>query len=608
MGKRRIELLAPAKNLNCGLAAIDHGADAVYIGGPQFSARAAADNSLADIEKLVTAAHRFHVRVYVALNTIFDDRELELATQLIWQLSAIGVDALIIQDMGLLECPLPPIPLHASTQTDNRSIEKVQFLEKVGFRQVVLARELSLAQIAAIRAATTTTLEFFVHGALCVSYSGQCYMSEVMAGRSANRGECAQFCRHQYTLRDLQGKILIRDRHLLSLKDLDLSAYLADLIGAGVDSFKIEGRLKEEGYVKNITAFYRQALDQLIDADSNLQRGSSGRCSFPFVPDTTKSFNRGQTDYFLIKERNSPAALDSPKSIGQKLSTVVQTGKGFLILASDEQVNNGDGLCFFDQKRNIVGIKVNRAANGRIHLKDSITVPVGTVVYRNRDTAFTKQLSRSSQCRSLRVKIRLSEIEEGLLLTVCDEDGVVSTTSIKAEKETAKQVGMIEAVAEKHLKKSGGTSFLVEAVQVSLHPENYYPSAVFNELRRQGLEAHLAERLRGYEWEYAELKSNEYPWLTEEVSYSDNIGNSKALDFYQRHGAKKINPLGLNAKEGSEYNLMTGKYCIRAQLGWCPNVSGKVSRTAQPLVLADNTGEYQLEFHCLRCEMTIRKR
>jgi 23S rRNA 5-hydroxycytidine C2501 synthase len=608
MGKRRIELLAPAKNLICGLAAIEHGADAVYIGGPKFSARAAAANSLADIEKLVKAAHRFHVRVYVALNTIFDDRELELAIQLVWQLWEIGVDALIIQDMGLLECRLPPIPLHASTQTDNRSVEKVQFLEKVGFKQVVLARELSLAQIAAIRAATSATLEFFVHGALCVSFSGQCYISEVMAGRSANRGECAQFCRHRYTLRDLGGEILIRDRHVLSLKDLDLSAHLAGLIQAGIDSFKIEGRLKEEGYVKNITAFYRQALDKLIDTDSDLQRSSSGRCSFSFVPNTAKSFNRGHTDYFLIKKRNTPGTPDSPKSIGQKLGPVVQGGKGFLIVSSDEEVNNGDGLCFFDKKGNLVGTQVNRVADGRIHLKDSITVPIGTVIYRNRDTAFMKQLSRSVRCRALRVQIGLSEIKDGLLMLVCDEDGVVSTTTLKTEKKTARQIGMIGAAAEKHFKKSGGTSFLVEAVTVSLDLKSYYPSAIFNELRRQGLEEHLAKRMGAYKREYSELKSCEHPWPAEEVSYRDNIGNRKALEFYQRHGVKNISRSGLKAKEVNGCALMTCKYCIRAQLGRCPAASGKAFGAAEPLVLADNIGEYQLEFNCLRCEMIVRKR
>jgi putative protease len=607
--KRSLELLAPAKNLSCGIAAIDHGADAVYIGGPQFGARVAAANSLADIEKLVTVAHQFRARVYVALNTIFDDRELSQAASLAWQLREIGVDALIIQDMGLLECQLPPIPLHASTQLNNRTVEKVQFLEKTGFKQVVLARELSLAQIRKIRAATTATLEFFVHGALCVSYSGQCYISEVMVGRSANRGECAQFCRHQYTLRNGRGEILLRDRHLLSLKDLDLSAHLGELIAAGIDSFKIEGRLKDEAYVKNVTAFYRQALDKLIDADTRLSRASSGRCRFSFIPDTSKSFNRGKTEYFLLKKRNTPGALESPKSTGQALGPVVHTGKGYFILETKETVNNGDGLCFLSPEGRLIGLKVNRVENGRFHPKDPVVLPLGTLVHRNADTAFAKQLERSVHCRTLSVWIALTETADGLLMTVCDEDGVVSKTFLKAEKESARQTGAIEAMAEKQLKKSGGTLFLVVAVEVDLQPGSFYPAAVFNELRRKGLAEHLGKRLQGYVAEQAELILNDHPWPADEVSYLDNIANRKALVFYMRHGVKRGHQSGLKAKDVADCALMTCKYCIRAQLRMCPKTAdGKVTEIVEPLVLFDNTGEYQLGFDCDGCEMTIRKR
>ncbi len=606
--KRPLELLAPAKNLSCGLAAIDHGADAVYIGGPQFSARAAASNSLADIEKLVTAAHKFRARVYVALNTIFDDRELTLAVGLAWQLRDIGVDALIIQDMGLLECPLPPIPLHASTQTNNRTLLKVQFLENVGFKQVVLARELSLAQIRAIRAATTATLEFFVHGALCVSYSGQCYISEVMAGRSANRGECAQFCRHQYTLRDGRGKILLRDRHLLSLRDLNLSAHLSELIAAGIDSFKIEGRLKDEAYVKNVTAYYRQALDKLIDADGNRKRASSGSCSFSFVPDTAKSFNRGKTDYFFIKKRARPGALESPKSTGQELGRVVDGGKGYFTLATSETINNGDGLCYLDPQGRLVGVKVNRVENGRIHPKDPVFLPADTLVYRNGDTAFAKQLARSVQCRTLAVWIRLSEITDGLLMTIRDEDGIVSKTTLKADKETARQTGTVGAMAEKQLKKSGGTPFSVKGVEVDLSPGTYYPAAAFNGMRRKGLEGHLLIRLQGYVGAQAEQTINDYPWPSEELSFLDNIGNRKALKFYQRHGVERINRFGLKVKEVADCPLMTCKYCVREQLGICSKMGDNIPGIVEPLVLTDNTGEYELGFDCDKCEMTVRTR
>lgn len=606
--KRTLELLAPAKNLACGLAAIDHGADAVYIGGPQFSARAAAANSLSDIEKLVAAAHRFRVRIYVALNTIFDDHELPLAVRLAWQLREIGVDALIIQDMGLLECQLPPIPLHASTQVNNRTVEKVQFLEKAGFRQVVLARELSLAQIRSIRAATTTSLEFFIHGALCVAYSGQCYISEVKAGRSANRGECAQFCRHQFSLRNGRGEVLLADRHLLSLRDLDLSAHLAGLIAAGIDSFKIEGRLKDEAYVKNVTAYYRQALDKIIDADPGLSRASSGRCSFSFVPNTAKSFNRGKTDYFLLGKRKKPGALDSPKSTGQELGRVSYVGKEYFSLATDEVINNGDGLCFFDPQGRLIGYKVNRVDNGKIYPKDALAVPLGTLVHRNADTAFTKQLARSVLCRSLAVWVGLTETADGLQMTVRDEDGIVSTTFCKAEKELARQAGAIEAMAAKQLKKSGGTPFVVTEVEVSLQPGFFYPAAVFNELRRKGLEAHLEKRQQGYVAEYAELTRTDHPWPGNELSYLDNIANQKALEFYQRHGVKRVKTAGLKAKDSTDCVLMTCKYCIRAQLSMCPKMTaGLDSATVEALILADCTGEYQLDFDCEKCEMIVRQ-
>ncbi|MDK9705521.1 MAG: U32 family peptidase [Desulforhopalus sp.] len=608
MGKRRIELLAPAKNLACGLAAIDHGADAVYIGGPHFGARAAAANSLTDIAKLVDAAHLFRARVYVALNTIFDDRELALAVRLVHQLYDIGVDALIIQDMGLLECQLPPIPLHASTQTNNRTAQKVQFLEKVGFRQIVLARELSLAEIRAIRSATTSTLEFFVHGALCVSYSGQCYISEVIAGRSANRGECAQFCRHQYTLQDGKGKVFVRDRHLLSLKDLDLSANLADLIDAGIDSFKIEGRLKDEGYVKNITAFYRQALDKLIDADAGLQRSSSGRCKYSFTPDTAKSFNRGKTEYYLLHKRNTPGALDSPKSIGQELGRVVQSGQGVFALATDKEVNNGDGLCFFGPDGVLTGIKVNRVDGGKIYLRDAVVVAVGTLVYRNADTAFAKRLAQSDQCRTMAVRLSLCEIADGLQLTVTDEDGIVSCTAAKATKEVAKKAASLTVMAEKQLKKSGGTVFSVEEVTVNLQPESFYPAAVFNDLRRTALAGHQERRLREYRGERVEPTVNEYRWPADQLSYQDNIGNRKALEFYRRHGITKIQPSGLRAGDVVDCDLMTCRYCLKAQLGMCSKMAGNTPEITEPLVIVDNTGEYQLVFDCHKCEMTVRKR
>ncbi len=605
-----IELLAPAKNLICGISAINHGADAVYIGGPQFGARAAASNSLLDIAHLVAHAHKFRAKVYVALNTIFDDRELELAVQLCHQLHSTGVDALIIQDVGLLESTLPPIPLHSSTQMNNRTADKVRFLEKVGFRQVVLARELSLAQIKEIRDATTVPLEFFVHGALCVSYSGQCYISEVMTGRSANRGECAQFCRHKFTLKDAQGRLLEKEQYFLSLKDLNLSEHLRALIDAGISSFKIEGRLKDVHYVKNVTAYYRQALDKIIETDGKLQRSSSGRCRFDFIPDPSKSFNRDKTDYFLINKRNTPGAIESPKSIGQKLGRVVYSEKRSFILDTKEKISNGDGLCFFDDKKghSLVGIKVNRSEDGKVYPKDPVSLPVGVMIYRNSDTAFNKLLARSEECRTIAIELELKETADGLQMLVRDEDGLESVTTAEVEKVKAKQAGMVTTMAEKQLKKSGGSIFSVEKVYVELQPESFFSAAVFNDLRRKGLTHHLEKRIAQGKIEHAEFKVNDFPWPADEVCYLDNISNRKAEKFYRRHGVTKIDRKSLRASDVENCALMTTKYCVRAQLRICPKMNKIADKFAAPLVITDNTGDYELSFNCQKCEMIVRRR
>jgi len=604
---RRIELLAPARNLACGISAVNHGADAVYIGGPQFSARAAASNSLADIGKLVAYAHQYRARVYVALNTIFDDRELERAVALCHQLHGQGVDALIIQDVGLLESEMPPIPLHASTQMNNRKVEKVRFLEKVGFKQVVLARELSLAKIREIRAATSVPLEFFVHGALCVSYSGQCYISEVMAGRSANRGECAQFCRHGFSLKDGKGRLLVKDSHLLSLKDLHLAAHLGDLIEAGIDSFKIEGRLKDENYVKNITAYYRQALDTIINDDPGLRRSSSGSCSFDFIPDPSRSFNRGMTEYFLTDRRNRPGAIDSPKATGQRLGKVVHVERRYFLLQTDEVVNNGDGLCYFDRQNGLVGIKVNRVENGKIYPRDQVSCPVGATVYRNFDTAYNKLLIGSDGHRTIGVHLRLQETGYGLQLSIRDEDGIESLTGIKVEKAQARKSGSIATLAEKQLRKSGGSVFTIGDVKVNLDPNIFLPAAIFNDLRRQGFAAHLQERLQLYRVEAAELTINNFPWPASEVGYQDNIANRKAAAFYRRHGVARINRQSLLARDIADCALMTTKYCLKAQLNICPKMGSRGDDVPGPLTIVDKTGAYDLDFDCRCCEMTVRR-
>jgi len=607
---QKLELLAPARDLACGLAAINHGADAVYIGGPEFSARAAAANSLEDIEKLVTYAHQFGARVYVALNTIFTDYELDRVVKLTHQMHQIGIDALIIQDMGLFECDLPPIPLHASTQLNNRTVEKIQFLENIGFQQVVLARELDLGAIRKIRLATEIPLEFFIHGALCVSYSGQCYISELVAGRSANRGQCAQFCRHKYTLKDGLGQIIEKDRHLLSLKDLNLSVHLEELIDAGISSFKIEGRLKDINYVKNITAFYRLALDRIIAKKPHLKRSSAGSCTFDFSPDPNRSFNRGKTDYFLTRKRNRVGAIDSTQSIGQELGKVlhIDNKQKYFTLATGEVIHNGDGLCFHTSGGGLRGIQVNRVEDEKIFPRELPDFSIHTLVYRNNDTAFVKSLARSGLCRLLSVQLEVSERDEGLQLVVIDENAMRSETFLKTEKARARQAGASLVLAEKQLKKSGGTLFVVESVGVQLNPDLFFSTALFNELRRKGLEHHLQMRVQRYQPERVKIEMNTFPWPAKEVDYRDNIANQKAEKFYLRHGVSRIDRSSLGVSHTGNCALMTTRYCIKAQLGLCHKIKKQNGILMEPLTLADNTGEYTLEFDCEKCEMTVRLR
>lgn len=605
------ELLAPAKNILCGIAAINHGADAVYIGGPLFGARAAASNSLADIEKLVSYAHLFRAKVYVALNTLLTDSELDLAVELCHQVYELGADALIIQDVGLLESDLPPIPLHSSTQMNNRTVEKVQFLEKVGFAQVVLARELSLSQIKKIRAATSVSLECFVHGALCVSYSGQCYISEVISGRSANRGQCAQFCRHAFNLQDKNGVVLEKDRFLLSLKDLDLSNHLHALIDAGIRSFKIEGRLKDENYVKNVTATYRVALDKVLDSRDGLVRASAGQCHFGFTPDPSRSFSRGATDYFLNKRRNVVGEIRTPKSIGKKIGRITAMDAKCFTLGGEEAVHNGDGLCFFHPKSGLVGVKVNRVEGRAIYPKDGtaqLHLSVGTEIFRNSDTRFNKLLEQSELCRKIAVQMTLAEHADGLQLHMTDEDGIESRTTIIAEKEKAKKDGSIESVALKQLKKSGGTVFSVRDVSIDLLPELFFSAAVFNDLRRKAFARHLEIRLASYTTETKRRSPNTFPWPAAEVDHTDNVTNRKAAEFYLHHGVKQIDANILLVGTVKNRALMTTKYCIKVQLDMCPKFKMKNATLAEPLTLSDNTGNYELGFDCDKCEMTVTKK
>ncbi len=602
MDRDTIELLAPARDLYCGIAAIEHGADAVYIGAPRFSARAAAGNSLDDIGRLVQFAHQFHARVYIALNTLLREDELNEAVDIAHKVHAMGADALIIQDMGLLECDLPPIPLHASTQVDNRSVAKVQFLEKVGFQQVVLARELSLAEITRIAEQTSVKLECFVHGALCVSYSGQCYISEVMAGRSANRGECAQFCRHRFTLRDGTGKTIAADSHILSLKDLNLADSLAVLIDAGVRSFKIEGRLKDSNYVKNITAFYRQRLDRILDGHTTLKRSSSGTCRFAFEPDPEKTFHRGQTQYFLHDRKSRPAFPATPKSIGKLIGKAGAIRERSIEIITDETLHNGDGLCYFDGYDNLVGFSVNRVEGRWIFPYRKISPAPGTKIYRNKDVQFNRFVQNSEKCRKIEVAVTLAQTTAGLSFSIVDEDNITSSCSSDFADTPAGQPDKTLQSLLHQAQKSGDTIFTVVSTNINVNPKSYFPPSLVKELRRNAFTSHALERLHHYKRQQVQICPNTVPCPGGEFSYSDNIINSKAKAFYARHG--RI----LHSEKQGSVQLMSCRYCVKRQLGICPQ-EAKEDRCGfnEPFTLADKNGEYRLSFHCHQCEMTIEK-
>ena len=437
--QRPIELLAPAKNLECGIEAINHGADAVYIGAPRFGARAAAGNSLEDIAALVQHAHVYNARIYVTVNTILRDEELKDTEAMIWDLYRAGVDALIIQDMGITRLNLPPIPLHASTQMDNRTVQKVKFLVDVGFRQVVLARELTLDEIAKIHAACPDTLlEVFVHGALCVSYSGQCYVSQACFGRSANRGECAQFCRLGFDMVDADGKVIARNKHLLSLKDMNQSENLEALLDAGASSLKIEGRLKDVSYVKNVTAYYRQKLDAILKRRKEYIRASSGTVKLAFRPQLDKSFSRGFTDYFVHGRNPGIFSFDTPKSLGEEVGTVKEIRGNYLTVAGVKSFSNGDGLCYLDERGKLCGFRVNRVDGNKLYPQEMPRVKPKTRLYRNFDQEFERVMQKKSAERKIAVTLRLEENNFGFTLSVADEDDNRISLAMPREKELAR--------------------------------------------------------------------------------------------------------------------------------------------------------------------------
>ena len=601
--KKHIELLAPAKDLACGREAVLHGADAVYIGAPKFGARAAAGNTIDDIRALCDFAHIYNVSIYVALNTILRDDELKEAEQVIGQLYDAGVDALIVQDMGITRLDIPPIALHASTQMDNCTPEKVAFLARAGFEQVVLARELTLEEIRRIadRVTDGVALEAFVHGALCVSYSGRCYLSAAMTGRSANRGACAQCCRLPYTMVDADGRIIAKDKHLLSLRDMNRANDLEAMIAAGITSFKIEGRLKDVAYVKNVTAYYRRRLDEIMAGDAALCRSSDGSSTFTFEPRPEKSFNRGFTDYFLHGRRADITSFDTPKSIGEPIGRA-RASRGGLIVEGRKPLHNGDGLVFFNPKGELEGFRVNRAEGQRIASARMPAVKPGTMLYRNADSAFEALLAKPSANRRIAVELTWRELPNGFALHIADASGCSAsiTRSFATEPALRPQEDNIRA----QLSRLGTTPF--EAVQITINmPGNaFVPSSLLSGMRREAVERLLSERRARHTRRQRKPADPTAIYPADQLDYTANIYNAEAEAFYRSHGVRRVER-AYEERPRRGAPLMFTRHCLRYSMGWCPVHQRGRSPFREPYYLLHEGARLRLEFDCARCEMRV---
>ena len=576
MKTKKIELLSPAKDAEVGMAAINHGADAVYIGGPDFGAREKASNSIQDIERLCRYADLYDAKVYVTLNTLLYDNELERARKMAYDCWNAGADALIVQDMQLLQLDLPPIPLHASTQCDNLTLEKVQLLEQLGFSQVVLGRELSLKQIREIRENTTVPLEFFVHGALCVSHSGQCYLSQHIGNRSANRGACAQPCRLPWDLLDENGKVLIKNRHLLCLKDLNNSAHLEELIDAGITSFKIEGRMKDADYVKNVTAFYRQKLDEIISRRPDLEQASYGHCNYTFDINPEKSFNRGFTDYFINGRQKGIGSPFTPKSMGEYIGEVSWCNPLRMEIDTDKTLHNGDGLCFLNQDNELVGLRADVVRTVAVSTNRPHGAYRGAKIYRNLDLEWQKQVEASTGNRKIDIDLVLSETETGYDFSAFirrDARPCVSTTGIQCDKILANNPEKATENIQKKALQWGDTIFNPVNLELKFNKPRLIPASVIGEMKRD-----LVTK------------------LTDEL-----VENHKNNRECRREGACTVSTTVTNPDE-IPAALMTCHHCIRYANGMCSKETGQ---KATPLFIRNGANTFRLEFDCRNCVMRV---
>lgn len=613
----QLELLSPAKDTTIAKQAILHGADAVYIGGPSFGARHNAGNTVTDIAKLVEFAHLYYAKVFVTLNTILHDNELEAARQLIYQLYDAGVDALIVQDMGILTLDIPPIDLHASTQMDIRTPEKAKFLSDVGFSQIVLARELDLHEIKAIYQQTDANIEYFIHGALCVAFSGQCYISHAQTGRSANRGDCSQACRLPYTLKDDQGRVVAYEKHLLSMKDNNQSNNLLELITAGVRSFKIEGRYKDMSYVKNITAYYRQKIDTILNQRSDLRRASSGKTDFFFTPDPNRTFHRGSTDYFVHGRQANIGAFDSPKFVGLQIGEVINVTEKSLEIKSTVPLANGDGLNVL-VKREVVGFRADRVEKlsdnrYRIFVNELPlllkTIKLPYVINRNLDHVWQQTLSKESSQRRIGVSFRLQHCSGGIKLTAQSEEGIEVSHTLLADFDIARQSDKARQNLTDALAKLGQTIYYASSVNIDLTPVYFIPNSQLNQLRRDVIDLLTQARLNHYSRKSRKMAVLPPPIYPEtHLTFLANVYNQKAREFYQRHGVKLIDSAYEAHEVKDDAPLMITKHCLRFAFNLCPKqargIQGVKTRVT-PMKLIHNNETLILKFNCKACEMQV---
>lgn len=600
------ELLVPANNKEIAIKAIKAGADAVYIGYSKYGARVQAGNSLADLADIIDFAHIYRVKVYITLNTILKDSEITEIEKLIWKLYYLKADGIIIQDMGLIECNLPPIPIIASTQCHNNTLDKILFLEKTGFKRVILPREITLEEIKEIRKYTKIELECFIHGALCVSYSGQCYLSCANGGRSANRGECAQPCRQRYSLKDFDCKYIVRDKYLLSLKDLNLSDYIEDLIFAGITSFKIEGRLKNAAYVVNTTAYYRQIIDKIL-VTYGLKKSSKGYSVYGFEPDIYKTFNRGYTAFNINNSKKDLATMNYVSSLGEYIGVVKEVKKNHFSLNTNI-LNNGDGICFFDENNQLNGTYINKTEDNLVFPANIKGIKQGVKIYRNYNKLFNDQLSTCEITRKTDTNIKVRETNCGYIFFLLDDEGNCANYMISDNIEEAKNTQNVLNTLKIQLSKSGNTEFNIKSVDIKLNKVPFLKVSKINEIRRILTDNLRKIRKRNYKYIKRNLPKEIAEYPVKMLDYKANVFNNQAVKFYKKRGSFVQEYALESQKNFSQKELMISKYCIKNQLGICPK-QNPIKKYKEPFTLTDKFGkEYLVEFNCIKCAMSIKDR